>query len=93
MIFSVNVLVTVNSKSVNIWSHLLKKSLMENFIFCAVHDEIDAYVTVNVIKLIIMHISRLLSIISSPIGKYDEKRKFYEIFRLFCIIFTLNGEF
>ena len=23
-------------KSVRIWSHLLKKSLMENFIFCAV---------------------------------------------------------
>ena len=51
------------------------------------------YVTVNVIKLVIMHISRLLCIISSPIGKSDEKRKFYQIFRLFCIIFMLNGEF
>ena len=40
-----------------------------------------------------MHISWLLCIISSPIGKSDEKRKFYQIFRLFCIIFMLNGEF
>ena len=40
-----------------------------------------------------MHISRLLCIISSPIGKSDEKRKFYQIFRLFCIVFMLNGEF
>ena len=40
-----------------------------------------------------MHISRLLCIISSPIAKSDEKRKFYQIFRLFCIIFMLNGEF
>ena len=40
-----------------------------------------------------MHISRLLCIISSPIGKSDEKQKFYQIFRLFCIIFMLNGEF
>ena len=51
------------------------------------------YVTVNVIKLVIMHISRLLCIISSPIGKSDEKRKFYQIFQLFCIIFMLNGEY
>ena len=51
------------------------------------------YVMVNVIKLVIMHISGLLCIISSPIGKSDEKRKFYQIFRLFCIIFMLNGEF
>ena len=60
------------------------------------------YVTVNVIKLVIMHISRLLCIISSAIGKSDEKRNFYQIFRLFCIIFIfglfciifmLNGEF
>ena len=40
-----------------------------------------------------MHISRLLCMIYSPIGKSDEKRKFYQIFRLFCIIFMLNGEF
>ena len=40
-----------------------------------------------------MHISRLLCIISSSIGKSDEKRKFYQIFWLFCIIFMLNGEF
>ena len=40
-----------------------------------------------------MHISRLLSIISSPIEKCDEKRKSYQIFRLFCIIFMLNGAF
>ena len=39
-----------------------------------------------------MHISRLLRIISSPIGKSDEKRKFYQIFRLLCIIFMLNRE-
>ena len=31
-------------------------------------------------------------IISSPIGKSDEKRKFYQIFRLFCIIFMSDGE-
>ena len=40
-----------------------------------------------------MHISRLLCIISSSIGKSDEKRKFYQIFWLFCIMFMLNGEF
>ena len=40
-----------------------------------------------------MHISWPLCIISSPIGKSDEKRKFYQIFQLFCIIFMLNGEF
>ena len=26
------------TKKLRIWSHLLKKSLMENFIFCAVED-------------------------------------------------------
>ena len=40
-----------------------------------------------------MHIFRLLCIISSPIGKSDEKRKFYQILRLFRIIFMLNGQF
>ena len=46
-----------------------------------------------------MHISRLLSAISSSIGKSDEKRKSNfpvisnQIFRLFCIIFMSNGEF
>ena len=40
-----------------------------------------------------MHISRPLCTISSPVGKSDEKQKFYQIFRLFCIIFMLNGEF
>ena len=40
-----------------------------------------------------MHIPRLLCITSSPIGKSHEKRKFHQIFRLFCIIFMLNGEF
>ena len=48
---------------------------------------------VNVIKLVIMHTSWLLCIISSPIGKSDEKQKFYQIFRLFCMILMLNGEF
>ena len=50
-------------------------------------------VTLNVMKLVIMHISQLLCIVSSPIGKSDEKRKFYQVFRLFCIIFMFNGEF
>ena len=50
-------------------------------------------VTVNVIKLVIMHSPRLLCIISSPTGKSEEKRKFYQIFRLFGVIFMLNGEF
>ena len=39
-----------------------------------------------------MHIFRLLCIISSPLGKTNEKRKFYQFFQLFCIIFMLNGE-
>ena len=51
------------------------------------------YVTANVIKLVIIHISQLLCIMSSPIGKSDEKRNLHQIFRLFCIIFMLNGEF
>ena len=53
----------------------------------------SVYVMVNVIKLVIMHISLLLCEISSPIGKSDEKWKFYQIFWLFCIILMLNGEF
>ena len=48
---------------------------------------------VNVIKLVIMHILQLSCTISSPIGKSDEKRKFYQFFQLFSIIFMLNGEF
>ena len=40
-----------------------------------------------------MHISWLLCIISSQIGKSDGKRKFYQIFRLFWVIFMLDGEF
>ena len=47
---------------------------------------------VNVIKLVTKHISRLLCTTSSPIGKSDEKRKFYQVFRLFCIVFMLDGE-
>ena len=54
---------------------------------------LHVHVAVNVIKLVIMHISRLLFVISIPIGKSDEKRKFYQTFRLFCITFMLNGEF
>ena len=38
------------------------------------------YVTVNVIELVIMHIYRLLCIISSPISPI-------------CILFMLNGKF
>ena len=55
--------------------------------------DIPVYVTVNVIKFVIMHISWLLCIIPSPIGNSDGKRTFYQIFRLFCIIFMLNEEF
>ena len=40
-----------------------------------------------------MHSPRLLCIISSPFGKSEEKRKFYQVFRLFGVIFMLNGEF
>ena len=40
-----------------------------------------------------MHISWLLCVTASPIEKSDEKRKFYQIFRLFSITFMLNGEF
>ena len=54
---------------------------------------LKVYVTVNVIKLVIIHISRLLCIIFSAIGKSDKIRKFYQISRLFFIIFMLNGEF
>ena len=61
--------------------------------YICVFKQLFIHFTVNVMKLVIMHISRLLCIISSPIGKCDEKRKFYQIFRLFCIIFILNGEF
>ena len=58
------------------------------------HTHIYIYIfAVNVIKLVIMHISRLLFVISIPVGKSDEKRKFYQTFRLFCITFMLNGEF
>ena len=28
-------------RKLRIWSHLLKKSLMENFIFCAVYDNFN----------------------------------------------------
>ena len=39
------------------------------------------------------YFSAVVCIISSQIGKSDEKRNFYQIFRLFCIVFMLNGEF
>ena len=58
-----------------------------------VNRNFNTYVTVNVIKLVIVYIPRLLCIFSSTIGKSDEKQKFYQVFWLFCIIFMLNGEF
>ena len=33
-------------RKLQIWSHLLKKSLMENFIFCAV-DKMQGFVIIN----------------------------------------------
>ena len=33
-------------RKLRIWSHLLKKSLVENFLFCAVNDE---YMALNLI--------------------------------------------
>ena len=33
-------------RNLRIWSHLLKKSLMENFIFCAVLGLIMAFITI-----------------------------------------------
>ena len=36
------------SRNLRIWSHLLKKSIMENFIFCAVYNQsIKVQVTTN----------------------------------------------
>ena len=66
---------------------------------CIYVDELDVDVYMyilhikHIIKLVIMVISQLLGIISIPIRKSDEKQKFYQIFRLFWIIFMLNGEF
>ena len=34
-----NVFLTEHLRRLRIWSHLLKKSLMENFIYCAVSDK------------------------------------------------------
>ena len=76
-----------------IQSPIISSQLYNLIIYMYTQAHMHLYVTVNVIKLVIMHISRLLCIISSPIGESDEKRKFYQIFRLFCIIFMLNGEF
>ena len=33
-----------------IWSHLLKKSLMENFIFCALHDNRSCITMISTVK-------------------------------------------
>ena len=35
VMFSSNFIITCTAQKPRIWSHLLKKSLMENFIFCA----------------------------------------------------------
>ena len=40
------------SNFLRIWSHLLKKSLMENFIFCAVKD-LSAYLTHDVASVLL----------------------------------------
>ena len=49
-------------RKLRIWSHLLKKSLMENFLFCAVlpvkSNQIHGYVTVRLIKCLTLTITR-----------------------------------
>ena len=67
--------------------------LLDLYVLTYIDLYILIYVTVNVIKLVMIHISRLLCIMSCPIGKSDEKGKFDQIFRLFCIMFILNVEF
>ena len=57
-------------------------------IYIYIYIYICIYVTVNLIKSVIMHIPRLLCIISSPIGKSDEKRKFYQIYQIFRFYFA-----
>ena len=37
-------------RKLRIWSHLLKKFLMENFIFCAVEGENKCYVKLCILK-------------------------------------------
>ena len=34
-----------NRRDLRTWSHLLKRSLMENFIFCVVKDALDKYIS------------------------------------------------
>ena len=52
--------------------------ILQNYIiqFFFLSKKFYVYVTVNVIKLAIMNISRLLSIISSPIGKSEKNESF-----------------
>ena len=66
------------------WGTLISSSLVYSLVYTDDKKLYDIYVTVNVIKLVIMHIPRLLRIISSPIGKSDEKWKFHKIFGYFA---------
>ena len=37
-------------RKLRIWPHLLKKSLMENFIFCALHDNRNCITMISTVK-------------------------------------------
>ena len=54
-------------KKLRIWSHLLKKSLMENFIFCAVTTvHIERIQLINLMSLFLtLKISRTAGVLSS----------------------------
>ena len=52
-------------RKLRIWSHLLKKSLMENFIFCAVKYTNEKYTNVANVNIVIYEMQ-----IDTPILKY-----------------------
>ena len=61
-------------KKLRIWSHLLKKSLMENFIFCAVIESQFAYrMNVNFNKVLYMCINDFGSVRTEWLSVYYEQ--------------------
>ena len=74
----------ISSLNVRIWSHLLKKSLMENFIYCAV-------ITVTEEKVLLNWLNCFLNLIlvGSPriiwIMLYDFMSQFSSIVKLFMV--------
>ena len=58
------------SRHLQIWSYLLEKSMMENFIFCAVETPTSSPYSMLITSLAVHYVSALLDIVFSGLTKY-----------------------